>query len=282
MRQEDSWTASPDFDSDGRPPQREGIPVFPAERGTCYQAVFGAAFPSLGELPGHRHGWCLQEAGEEDAGISFGPAPSDVPPTRLSGASQVPPRRFPARAGASAPCGSLMRPAERAPSGGTLPLPPAGPPASSGASARGRRPSAWGKQTLLVRHIPARYTQDQLVEEWQLLGQIDLFFLPFSCKRNQTLGYAVINFTSHQGAASFLDRWQGGSLAHSRRSRPLEVFAARVQGFWPSLEHIARSSARAPLRREHLPLVFSGRTRCDVQPLMLESLTRGSPRQTFQ
>jgi len=120
------------------------------------------------------------------------------------------------------------------------------------------------------------------VEEWQLLGQIDLFFLPFSCKRNQTLGYAVINFTSHQGAASFLDRWQGGSLAHSRRSRPLEVFAARVQGFWPSLEHIARSSARAPLRREHLPLVFSGRTRCDVQPLMLESLTRGSPRQTFQ
>jgi len=120
------------------------------------------------------------------------------------------------------------------------------------------------------------------VEEWQLLGQIDLFFLPFSGKRNQTLGYAIINFSSPQGAASFLDKWQGGSLEHSRRSRPLEVFAACVQGFWPSLEHIARSSARAPLKREHLPLIFNGHVRCDVQPLMTESLSRGSRRQTFQ
>jgi len=144
------------------------------------------------------------------------------------------------------------------------------------------RPLQPGDTTLLVRNVPARYSQEQLLEEWELVGDIDLFFLPFRCRGRRTAGYVIINFLSPASADAFLRRWQGQFLQHTQRARPLEVGRSKIQGFGPSMLHMANSTAQDSWGMGWLPLVFEGRQRRDAAPILLQCSRQAQGSLRFQ
>mmetsp|Transcript_4191 Transcript_4191/g.13406 ORF Transcript_4191/g.13406 Transcript_4191/m.13406 type:complete len:212 (-) Transcript_4191:52-687(-) len=123
--------------------------------------------------------------------------------------------------------------------------------------------------TVLVRHIPAGYMQEQLLVEWQLVGKIDLFFMPMMPQKNLSLGYVIINFLSTEHAVDFHRRWHGVSLAHTQRARPLDVRRSKTQGFYPTLNQIAQSmKSRRKWKEGSLPLGFNGASQLDMQRII--------------
>mmetsp|Transcript_4190 Transcript_4190/g.13404 ORF Transcript_4190/g.13404 Transcript_4190/m.13404 type:complete len:214 (-) Transcript_4190:52-693(-) len=123
--------------------------------------------------------------------------------------------------------------------------------------------------TVLVRHIPAGCVQGQLLVEWQLVGKIDLFFMPMMPQKNLSLGYVIINFLSMEDARDFHRRWQGVSLAHTLRARPLDVRRSKIQGFYPTLNHIVQSmKGRRKWKEGSLPLGFNGYSQLDMQRII--------------
>lgn len=84
--------------------------------------------------------------------------------------------------------------------------------------------------TLMIRNIPVMYTQEALALEWPNNGTYDFLYLPYSCSLHQNLTYAFINFTSHEYAIAFKDRWEKSRLARFTAKKPLNVSCADVQG----------------------------------------------------
>jgi len=114
------------------------------------------------------------------------------------------------------------------------------------------------------------------MDEWRLVGHVDLFFVPCNMRGRMSLGHAIVNFTSHEAADRFAQEWHGQLLEFARRARPLEVSRSRIQGFQPSLEHIAQSARRVFSRRARLPLIFEGSLMLDSRQLLMECLPPGS------
>jgi len=64
-----------------------------------------------------------------------------------------------------------------------------------------------GMTTVMVRNIPAMYTQEMLVSECVNMGTFDFLYLPRSGNGHSNLTYAFINFVSEEHALAFKDQW---------------------------------------------------------------------------
>ncbi|CAE8616837.1 unnamed protein product [Polarella glacialis] len=93
-----------------------------------------------------------------------------------------------------------------------------------------------GFTTLVIRNIPARYTQEMLLTEFIPDGSFDFFFLPYSFKNARTMGIAFINFRTHALALDFQGRWHRHFLQDHGRTKHLDVAAATVQGLEANLD----------------------------------------------
>mmetsp|Transcript_57759 Transcript_57759/g.179385 ORF Transcript_57759/g.179385 Transcript_57759/m.179385 type:complete len:226 (+) Transcript_57759:90-767(+) len=89
--------------------------------------------------------------------------------------------------------------------------------------------------TLVMRNIPAGYTQEQLMRELGCANEVNLFHLPASGEGHQNLGYAISHFKNPTFAKAFQQRWQGQTLKHSWQSRKLQVRRSKTQGLGPTL-----------------------------------------------
>jgi hypothetical protein len=115
--------------------------------------------------------------------------------------------------------------------------------------------------TLVVRNIPARYSQDMLLLEFQPDGAFDLFFLPYSFRDGRTMGYAFLNFRNHRQAITFQQRWHRQFLNDHGRTKHLDVAAATVQGLLPNLRQFNARSLLRLQRVGKLPALFDERAR---------------------
>ncbi|CAE8639756.1 unnamed protein product [Polarella glacialis] len=93
-----------------------------------------------------------------------------------------------------------------------------------------------GFTTLVIRNIPARYTQEMLLTEFIPDGSFDFFFLPYSFKDARTMRIAFINFRTHALALDFQGRWHRHFLQDHGRTKHLDVAAATVQGLEANLD----------------------------------------------
>jgi len=132
------------------------------------------------------------------------------------------------------------------------------------------RPTEPGTFTsLMVKHIPARYTKETLFEEWLLDGRCDFLHLPYDFQSKHHRGMAFINFTSNQHAISFARRWQGERLRHQGMSSMLEITVAQTQGFEPLVRKVqAHLKIKGRGGEKYLPLVFSGNRRVRFRDVM--------------
>lgn len=97
--------------------------------------------------------------------------------------------------------------------------------------------------TMMIRNIPYRYKQQELMEELEGLGfegSFDFFFTPTDFSSMRTLGYAFINFVSAEWAMRCQNELEGHIFAkyqQKSRKKVAAVSAARLQGFQPNLRH---------------------------------------------
>lgn len=120
--------------------------------------------------------------------------------------------------------------------------------------------------TLIVRHLPPRCSQEQLLHVWPQDGSYDFLFLPYSVKQRRAARYAFINCTSAVAAKALFERWNNTWLPGSPEgSMPLQVSEANVQGLCPNLWHHRSIGSD---RTQHQPLVWRHGQRVELGALM--------------
>eukprot|EP00444_Apocalathium_aciculiferum_P059088 CAMPEP_0183599566 /NCGR_PEP_ID=MMETSP0371-20130417/179498_1 /TAXON_ID=268820 /ORGANISM="Peridinium aciculiferum, Strain PAER-2" /LENGTH=360 /DNA_ID=CAMNT_0025811635 /DNA_START=88 /DNA_END=1167 /DNA_ORIENTATION=- len=92
-----------------------------------------------------------------------------------------------------------------------------------------------GMTTVMVRNIPAMYTQEMLVSECVNMGTFDFLRLPRSGNGQSNLTYACINFVSQEHALAFQDQWHKKHLTQLVSRKPLNISFANVQGLLANL-----------------------------------------------
>lgn len=118
-----------------------------------------------------------------------------------------------------------------------------------------------GRTTLMIRNIPNKYSQQQMVSVLRnagFEGSFDFFYLPCDFRNKCNLGYAFVNFcTSRAGARLFREFHQKRWDEQSSR-KICEVTFARVQGREALIEHF--KGAKFPSDDADLqPLVYTQR-----------------------
>jgi len=111
-----------------------------------------------------------------------------------------------------------------------------------------------GNTTVMVRHVPAKYTQQKLMREINsagFLGKYDFFYLPMQPQSRGNRGFAFVNFATAQAAEAFYAAFHGKRLRHLRSEQPIAVMPADLQGFERNAEHYAslrKVGSRRPLQ----------------------------------
>merc|ERR1719265_418758 len=95
--------------------------------------------------------------------------------------------------------------------------------------------ASWaGKTTVMMRNLPASTTQRDLLVDVARAGfgaLFDFFYLPMNFKKQQSAGYAFINFLDPAAAAAFRRHYDGLRLG----SDPVQVVPATTQGYEANL-----------------------------------------------
>eukprot|EP00440_Ansanella_granifera_P057895 gb/GFBE01062761.1/.p1 GENE.gb/GFBE01062761.1/~~gb/GFBE01062761.1/.p1 ORF type:complete len:372 (+),score=62.72 gb/GFBE01062761.1/:1-1116(+) len=129
------------------------------------------------------------------------------------------------------------------------------------------RPVPLGYTTLVVRNIPARYNQEMLLHEfgWED-ATFDFLHLPYSFRDQRTMGYAFLNFRTHELALEFQERRHHTFLQDHGRTKYLDVTAATKQGLAANLEQFSPKSI-ARLQRVGMLPIFLNEAGVRLDPL---------------
>jgi hypothetical protein len=117
-----------------------------------------------------------------------------------------------------------------------------------------------GCTTVMIRHIPCKYSQRKLMREINsagFLGRYDFFYLPMDPRSHANRGFAFLNFVVPDIAEDFYRMFHGSRLKHFNSDKVIAVMPADLQGFEQNAVHYAASRV---LRRKRAtnskPLFF--------------------------
>lgn len=94
--------------------------------------------------------------------------------------------------------------------------------------------------TLMIRNIPAEYTQDMMLQEViKSLGgaELDFFYLPWDTQRNANAGYAFVNFCSPGEARKCIRVFTNHKFKKFQNQKLGKVSPAHIQGLENNLLH---------------------------------------------
>jgi hypothetical protein len=92
--------------------------------------------------------------------------------------------------------------------------------------------------TVMVRNIPCRYSQNELLSEVAMLDlQFNFLYLPPARRSPGNLGYAFVNFVDHEQASMFIRLFDGHTFLYQPKSQKrAEPVFANLQGFQQNLD----------------------------------------------
>jgi len=122
-------------------------------------------------------------------------------------------------------------------------------PGSSGSSEISKKVEAMAKPTaVMIRNIPVRFTQVEVVATLNMLGfqeKFDTVFLPMNVAGSANLGYVFVNFTATQYVEEVKALIDGKVVGASSSAKICEVTSANVHGRLNLARHIRRHRARS-------------------------------------
>lgn len=115
--------------------------------------------------------------------------------------------------------------------------------------------------TLMIRNIPNRCTQIELVNELEYLGfagTFDFLYIPLDKGTMSNVGYAFVNFSTALAASSCMSIFKGYRfLSHRRVSAKLSTASvAHIQGLEANLKHYENSAVKIANVHERRPIVI--------------------------
>jgi len=172
----------------------------------------------------------------------------------------------------------------------------AGPPCSEAGNAggpRARRPGAGrdtqqkrlcepcrSRTTMMLRNIPNKYTQSALLEEIEGMGfggTYDFFYLPMDFHSRSNVGYAFINFTSHEHAKRFCAAFAEHRFLKYPSRKVSNVSVAHVQGVDANLKHFENRAVTHARTDEYRPVVLRGAQRGEVEGSVAAAAVDATP-----
>lgn len=104
-------------------------------------------------------------------------------------------------------------------------------------------PAEWANTTtVMMRHIPNKYTQRMLLTEINhtgFLGTFDFLYLPIDPETNANRGYAFLNFIDSGFAWMFRMSYEGRKMNRFNSNKVVSVMPATLQGFEANYSHYA-------------------------------------------
>ena len=113
--------------------------------------------------------------------------------------------------------------------------------------------------TLMIRNIPNRYTQTELMNELREAGfdnKFDFFYLPMDHETHANFGYAFINFMDAQDVEPFTKRFNGLKLNRFTSNKIIQIVPAQLQGFQANLQHYCKKAVCTDDNVDYRPLFF--------------------------
>jgi RNA recognition motif-containing protein len=117
--------------------------------------------------------------------------------------------------------------------------------------------------TMMIRNIPSRYTQQDLVldlQEFGLTGTFDFLYIPMDRVTAANVGYAFVNFSDPHWARKCMQSFHNYRFArHSIHGskKVATVSVAHLQGLSKNLEHYAHSAVNSSKHAHRRPIVMA-------------------------
>lgn len=125
--------------------------------------------------------------------------------------------------------------------------------------------------TMMIRHIPNRYTQREFVRELDGMGfgdTYDFLYLPMDKGTQCNVGYAFVNFTDSCYAMRCMEVFQGYVFLKYRKSKNkiAAVNVAHIQGFEANVRYYENTAVSTAVRtrQQRGPLIIPGGVRSSV------------------
>lgn len=127
--------------------------------------------------------------------------------------------------------------------------------------------------TVMLRNIPNRYTQSQLIEEIHgvgFAGRFDFFYLPMDVHNRTNVGYAFINFLTPADAHGFFSRFRNYMFKRHTSKKIAGVSPAHVQGLVNNLHNFSNRAVAQSRDSEYRPVVLVNGIRMDITEALEE------------
>jgi len=115
--------------------------------------------------------------------------------------------------------------------------------------------------TLMIRNIPNRCSQRELIGELERVGFsgcFDFVYVPLDLGTMSNVGYAFVNFTLPVHAARCIDLLPKHQFSRQRKSgKPVAVSPAHMQGLEANLRHYETSAVNTSRLRQRRPVVMN-------------------------
>ena len=116
--------------------------------------------------------------------------------------------------------------------------------------------------TLMIRNIPNRYTQQELIAELADLGFAGTFnflYIPLDKGTMSNVGYAFVNFVTKELASKCIETFQGYRFKRHRKTsgKVAAISAAHLQGLEANLAHYEKSAVNTAKLKNRRPVVMA-------------------------
>lgn len=115
--------------------------------------------------------------------------------------------------------------------------------------------------TLMVRNIPNRCSQRELISELEragLAGCFDFVYVPLDLGTMSNVGYAFVNFIHPAFASQCIQVLPKHQFSRQRKSgKPVAVSPAHMQGLEANLRHYEKSAVNTSRLRQRRPVVMN-------------------------
>lgn len=133
--------------------------------------------------------------------------------------------------------------------------------------------------TLMLRHIPNKYTQATLLQELNRIGfagRYDFFYLPMDVHNRTNVGYAFINFLTPQDASRFTACLTNYKFQKFSSQKIATVSPAHIQGLARNLAHFSHRAVAQSRDIQYRPIVVHGGCYRDCSEVLAEMLPEGA------
>lgn len=116
--------------------------------------------------------------------------------------------------------------------------------------------------TLMIRNIPNRYIQQELIAELEDLGFAGTFnflYIPLDKGTMSNVGYAFVNFVTKGWASKCIEAFQGYRFKRHRKTsgKIAAISAAHLQGLEANLAHYEKSAVNTAKLKHRRPVVMA-------------------------